>query len=159
MNIYELKVDDLDNGEHLAHHGILGQRWGVRRYQNEDGTLTDLGKKRYKKKLEKKLWESEYRDSNADFYTDGKNYLVDPKNHKNYRRLVSELKKKEPMIRPDDGETKDIGWIFGPDVSEKYKERILGARLKDLGLDDIEYGRELLDELLGDDYDTEIGYH
>lgn len=31
----------------LAHHGILGQKWGVRRYQNEDGTLTPAGKKRY----------------------------------------------------------------------------------------------------------------
>ena len=33
----------------LAHHGILGMKWGVRRYQNEDGTLTDLGKKRISK--------------------------------------------------------------------------------------------------------------
>lgn len=32
---------------YLAHHGILGQKWGIRRYQNEDGTLTELGKKRY----------------------------------------------------------------------------------------------------------------
>lgn len=31
----------------LYHHGIKGQRWGVRRYQNEDGTLTEAGKKRY----------------------------------------------------------------------------------------------------------------
>jgi hypothetical protein len=31
----------------LSHHGILGQKWGVRRYQNEDGTLTEAGKKRY----------------------------------------------------------------------------------------------------------------
>lgn len=31
----------------LYHHGIKGQRWGVRRYQNEDGTLTPEGKKRY----------------------------------------------------------------------------------------------------------------
>lgn len=30
----------------LYHHGILGQRWGVRRYQNKDGTLTAAGKKR-----------------------------------------------------------------------------------------------------------------
>ena len=30
----------------LQHHGILGQKWGVRRYQNKDGSLTVAGKKR-----------------------------------------------------------------------------------------------------------------
>ena len=38
----------VNSGEdYLAHHGILGMKWGVRRYQNEDGTLTSAGKKRY----------------------------------------------------------------------------------------------------------------
>lgn len=31
----------------LAHFGIKGQKWGVRRYQNEDGSLTEEGKKKY----------------------------------------------------------------------------------------------------------------
>ena len=31
----------------LQHHGIKGQKWGVRRFQNKDGTLTAKGKKRY----------------------------------------------------------------------------------------------------------------
>lgn len=31
----------------LAHHGILGQKWGVRRFQNKDGSLTAEGKKRF----------------------------------------------------------------------------------------------------------------
>ena len=31
----------------LAHHGVKGQKWGVRRYQNEDGSLTEEGIKRY----------------------------------------------------------------------------------------------------------------
>lgn len=35
--------------EYLAHHGIKGQRWGFRRFQNEDGTLTEAGRKRYLK--------------------------------------------------------------------------------------------------------------
>jgi hypothetical protein len=32
--------------DYLAHHGILGQKWGVRRYQNPDGSLTSEGRKR-----------------------------------------------------------------------------------------------------------------
>lgn len=31
---------------YLAHYGVKGMKWGVRRYQNEDGTLTALGKKK-----------------------------------------------------------------------------------------------------------------
>lgn len=33
--------------EVLAHHGILGMKWGVRRYQNKDGSLTDVGRRHY----------------------------------------------------------------------------------------------------------------
>lgn len=33
--------------DYLAHHGILGMKWGIRRYQNADGSLTAAGKKRY----------------------------------------------------------------------------------------------------------------
>lgn len=39
--------------EYLAHHGIKGQKWGVRRYQNADGSLTPEGIKRYRRKFKK----------------------------------------------------------------------------------------------------------
>ena len=44
------QVDDEDS---LAHHGIKGMKWGVRRYQNEDGSLTAAGKKRQEKTRKK----------------------------------------------------------------------------------------------------------
>lgn len=35
------------NGDVLYHHGIKGQKWGVRRFQNKNGSLTPAGKERY----------------------------------------------------------------------------------------------------------------
>ena len=32
---------------YLEHYGVQGQKWGIRRFQNKDGTLTELGRKRY----------------------------------------------------------------------------------------------------------------
>ena len=43
----------MDKQNYLAHFGIIGQKWGVRRYQNDDGTLTDEGRRHYGKALRK----------------------------------------------------------------------------------------------------------
>lgn len=51
----------------IMHHGIKGMKWGVRRYQNEDGTLTAAGKKRAAKSLTKEYRKSRKSDPRTDF--------------------------------------------------------------------------------------------
>jgi hypothetical protein len=82
----------------LQHHGIKGQRWGIRRYQNKDGSLTPEGKKRANRGLEDahKLAESHARTE--DFTRrlrkgwDGKSQiLVSTETKQAYKRQVDDF--------------------------------------------------------------------
>ena len=73
---------------YLAHYGIKGQKWGVRRYQNTDGSLTSEGKARAKK---------EYKADNKEAFEKGKVATVyaraSEKATKEYNRFQNKYEK------------------------------------------------------------------
>lgn len=62
-----------DSSDCLKHYGIKGQKWGIRRFENSDGTLTEEGKKRYAKA---QLKSANYKTAKERFKQIGKAGLI-----------------------------------------------------------------------------------
>lgn len=61
----------MDNHNELYHVGVKGMKWGVRRYQNKDGSLTDAGKKRYARDAREKEYDK-YDSESGKYYKESK---------------------------------------------------------------------------------------
>lgn len=50
-----MKYSDVVYGNYLKHYGVIGMKWGIRRFQNEDGSLTNAGEERYRSRKATRL--------------------------------------------------------------------------------------------------------
>lgn len=91
------------NDEYLMHHGVKGMHWGIRRYQNPDGTLTPAGKSRYQKRVYKDIKKS-LRKSDKTWHTQ--------------MQSVSDVLKNTTLAKPTLAESKKIDSSF-----EEYYQR------------------------------------
>lgn len=91
MHSYHVVTQD----DYIAHHGVIGQKWGVRRYQKKDGSLTKEGMRHYRDKAPGVLLEK-MRNPNkrisADAYTKAKESLAISKKGETSSIAVESLK-------------------------------------------------------------------
>ena len=112
------------SNEDILHYGIKGMKWGVRRYQNEDGTLTAAGKRRVRQGVKK-------RDKIIESQSNSKKYRKATKKfNKHYRKLTdSEINELINKIKRDN-EFRTLNDI--KDSRYDVKKKDIGTMLKPL---------------------------
>lgn len=109
------------NAPDIKHWGIPGMRWGIRRYQNPDGTLTDLGKEHYGRggkansKLEKAIKATAKKmDQAAANKRAANNYLVRPvQDFQTRQYMIGQYYKSHDKVNKNEKLIKDLMTIRG----------------------------------------------
>lgn len=118
--------------DYLVHHGILGMRWGVRRYQNKDGTLTAEGR-RHLGRTEKKIREV-YANAKYNQDISDEVFKLTGADKKILDNAKKELKKGADQYKEID---KECNKLFGKDYKNNKTEYEVISELADSTFGDV----------------------
>ena len=111
----------------LYHHGIKGQKWGVRRFQNPDGSLTPAGRKRVSKEYEKtaRKVSSELSKRYNRMYIDSYNKAANYMNRGGTDKFNSDQEKKYGKdFAKRDGYEQEYMDLFGKEVAKQFNKTL-----------------------------------